>query len=144
MPYPRTCDYCGAAFTAARPSGRWCGSRCKTAGGRALRGGRPLPAASPTLPAEPTPGPVHAAVTRWLSEAGASSSPLAASAVALALRIDNAAADPAAGVAAASRELRQVLADLRLEVPEAQDDPISMLRRRRAIRRREARQAPTR
>lgn len=137
MTYNRECGACGAAFTSTRSTARWCGDACRTAAKRARAAGRPFPSPPSSLLASSStsPGPVVASVTATLARMRAESSHMASVALSLADRLDRDVGGPAAGVAALSRELRAVMAEIAREHHETADDPLSRMRERYRARR---------
>lgn len=110
----KQCTECGATFDAQRNQ-----RRCSVCRGVPLEGPRP-------------DGGVLAATRAQLDAIGRAQSPLGATALVLAARLD-AGADPGSAMAAMAKELRQVMADL-LAGASVVADPVDELRERRRAR----------
>ena len=105
----RTCDACGAPYTAKSPLSRYCSPRCAK---RAQRTGLARSAQGAAMIAEPPAATqeVEAAVRLALEDVGRLSTPLGQVALALARRLDSPSGDTGAGLAALAKQLAATLA----------------------------------
>lgn len=127
MVIQRACDHCGKSYEAKRTTSRFCCSGCRrTAGKRRAGQVVDLPSGSA--------GVVGATETQ-LQTMGMIGSPLAASALVLAQRIDRAAESPESGSSLASmvKELRMTLVEVAKD-RKIEADPIDELRAKRERR----------
>lgn len=133
----KTCEVCPTEFEAKRASAKYCSERCKKRAQRRHGGGMaakvlPLPA---ELTSEPTPTPavvgsVAAATMAELASAGRPETAVGQAALALARRIDHAAAETGSALAALVREHRAALAEA-VRDAEGKADPLDELQARR-------------
>lgn len=133
MPGPRSCDHCGAAYTARRSTSRYCSDACRKRARRASER-----AAEVVL----LPGPVTAATRRELVAAGRLESAFGQVALILATHIDSASttAQVRAVPALCREHSRCMVAALKdAEDRRGADDPIDVLTKMR--KRRDAKRA---
>ena len=134
-----TCARCGSDFETRRRSARWCSDRCRQAGARARKAGKPETVKAPkprkprTDPAVEVDHGVTGAVIRELQAAGRADSSAGRAAIALARRVDDG-AESSAGLAALTRELSARMLEALAEV-ESTGDSLDELRARREARR---------
>lgn len=99
-----TCGACGIGFDTSRHNARWCSDRCRKRGRRAGIGGVQTPEPPPVAE-----GPTVATTRAYLADAGALDSVAGASAMALALRLDNPERETGSSLAALVRQFELTL-----------------------------------
>lgn len=122
----RNCDVCGIAYTAHRPSSRFCSDTCRK---RAQRGALTVEEGGFEAENE-APGPVEGATLVALEAAGRLETPLGQAAVTLARRLDRSQREPAAGVATVAKQLGATLEAATAGVRRSAD-PLDELKLRR-------------
>jgi hypothetical protein len=141
----KTCEVCPTEFQAKRASAKYCSERCKKRAQRrpgGVKAAKVLP-----LPAEPTSepadgqvikpsvdGPLTAATTAELQDAGRFETAVGQAALALARRIDHGLAETGSALAAMVREHRATLTEAVRDAKKAAD-PLDELRARRERKR---------
>lgn len=86
----RSCDVCGAEYTAKREAARYCSTRCRTRASRARKAGTVVPMQRPPRPQPAVEvGSVLEATRRVLDDADRADTPMGRAALALAARIDS-------------------------------------------------------
>ena len=126
----RICDCCGREYSAKRATSRFCSDVCRM---RMKRSGKaPILRVVEALPERlETPGSLLGATLIALQEAGTLETPGGRLAVSLATRLDDPnSSDSGSAVAALSRELRAVLAELSA-LKKVELNPLEALRLRR-------------
>lgn len=120
----RDCDSCGAAYDAKRPNSQFCSESCRKKAAR----GTSSPRIEPIAPVADAVTSTRSRVQAELEAGGRSETYLAAAALALADRIDQATA--VMGFAALVKELRATM-DAALAGVKVVGDPVDELRARR-------------
>lgn len=107
----KSCEMCGRSMEAARSTKRYCSSSCRANASKGFASApvTPLPDRAPA-PEVDEVTTVRSAVLVELDAAGVAKSPMGASALAIAARLDSG-VDPGSGMAALNRELRSTLAE---------------------------------
>ncbi len=124
----RECDACGRAYTATRPSSRFCGGTCGKRSQRATATGMPLRAATPDDLGAP-PSLLVEVVSRELDEVGRLGSVAGQMAVLLAQRIASR-RETGSATAALAKQLHVTMTEALGGVAKAAD-PLDEIRARR-------------
>lgn len=146
----RACDFCGKRYEAKRSTSKYCQSRCRTRASRARasgavvelpkgkakgkRGGRRTDAGDGEGQAEKRePGAVEIATRAALEQVGRAESPLGATALTLARRLDDG-HETGSGMAALAKQLQHTL-DAATENTDTEKSPLDKARDELADRR---------
>lgn len=129
--YVRNCLKCGNEFTAVRHTAKYCGATCRKRGERGTAVVHADTSSKQSKPVDDVPK-IVADTREVLAAAGKLDHPLGDTALILARSLTEAGTQ--SGLAAASKELRAVLAELLGDVRPAAD-PVDELRARRDVKR---------
>jgi hypothetical protein len=123
----RSCDGCGKAYEATRPTSKYCGSSCRSRASVAK-----VSSLQPLAAPESSEGPLAASVVRELRAAGRLETPAGQHALILARRVESS-HETGAAVASLSKALTDVMARA-LDGVKVAADPLDELRARRSAK----------
>lgn len=145
----RACDCCGAGYEAKRSTSKYCSSLCRTRASRlrasgavvdlpkgkakTKRGSRPRPADRDDQDGEREPGAVETATLAALEQVGRAGTPLGATALTLARRLDGG-HETGSGMASLAKQLQHTL-DAATANTETEKSPVDRARDELAARR---------